>query len=315
MSKQNKWLLINTGIILTISIVLILLVSSVFPTRVEDQLFDQVITLKEIEVLETKPAGEYAIISMHYEALNHQDEVMGDVYLLEIKNGYGLMSLYVGIVGNLIYTQNITLDQTAIYLKNIQHFIQSELNGITYEALTKLKPLDAAYDLDSGATATDSTTSVLELVIKTVEIHFDLYVDDPWIAYYGENYLKEMDSTFTSDTIVKYIVNGNQTVYSVTGTGSYEGYEEVKTGSITVHVLLDENDDILALLFPNELYQHTASFLSRNTSYLNYFLGLNIFEIGGTLSTYDDLSTGATGTKELIETLLQTLLNEVSNNG
>jgi hypothetical protein len=287
----------------------------VFPTRDQDQLFNQVISLKEIKAIESKPNGEYAIISMHYEAINNQESVIGDVYLLEIKNGYGVMSLYVGIQGVRIYAQNITLDQTAMYLKNIQHFIQSELNGITYDALKKVKPLDAAYDLNAGATATDSTKSIVELVIKAVEIHFDIYVDDPWIAYYGKDYIKEVDSTFISNTIVKYIINGNQTVYSVTGTGSYEGYEEIKSGSITMHVLLDEKNDIIALLFPNNLYQHTASFLSRNTSYLNYFLGLNLTEIGLTLTTYDDFSTGATGTKELIETLLKTLLNEVSNHG
>jgi hypothetical protein len=315
MSRQNRWLLINTGIILIVSMSVIVLISNVFPTTQEDKLFDQAITLIEIEAIEAKPTGDYAIISIYYEAVNHQNEVIGDVYLLEIKNGYGSMSLYVGIQDDLIYTQQILLDQTAMYLKNIQHFIQSELNGITYAALTKLKPLDAAYDLDSGATATDSTASILTLVLKAVEIHFDLYIDDPWIAYYGENYVKDTDPTFTSDTIIKYIINGNQTVYSVTGTGSYEGYDEIKSGSITMHVLLDENNTILALLFPNELYQHTASFLSRNTSYLNYFLGFNIFEIGETLITHDDLSTGATGTKELIETLLQTLLNEVSDNG
>jgi hypothetical protein len=315
MSRQNRWLIINTGIIFIVSMIVTLLISDVFPTTKEDKLFDQAITLIEIEEIEKKPTGDYAIISTHYEAMNRQDVVVGDVYLLEIKNGYGTMSLYVGIQDDIIYTQNITLDQTSIYLKNIQHFIQDELNGIGYDALTRLKPLDAAYDLDSGATATDSTASILALVIKAVEIHFDLYVDDPYIAYYGEEYTKVLDSTFVSESIEKYIINGNQTVYRITGTGSYEGYEETKSGSITLDVLLDENNQILGILFPEDLYGHTLSFLSRNASYINYFIGRNISEINNTLSSYNDLTTGATGSKELVETLLQTLFNEVSNNG
>lgn len=315
MSRQNKWLLINTGIILIVSLIVVMLISNVFPTTQEDKLFDQVITLVEIEEIETKPNGDYAIISMHYEAVNNQDDVVGDVYLLEIKNGYGMMSLYVGIQEDRIYTQNIILDQTSIYLKNIQHFIQAELNGIDYDDLLKVRPLDAAYDLDSGATATDSTSQILELVKKAVDIHFDLYVDDPYIAYYGEAYTKVLDSTFTSASVEKYIINGNQTVYTISGTGTYEGYEETKSGSITIDVLLDENNQILGILFPENLYGHTLSFLSRNASYINYFVGRNISEIYVILSSYDDLTTGATGSKELVETLLQTLFNEVSNNG
>lgn len=315
MSRQNKWLLINTGIILVVSLIVVMLISNVFPTTQEDKLFDQVIKLVEIEEIETKPNGDYAIISMHYEAVNNQDDVVGDVYLLEIKNGYGMMSLYVGIQEERIYTQNIVLDQTSIYLKNIQHFIQAQLNGIDYDDLSKVQPLDAAYDLDSGATATDSTSQILELVKKAVDIHFDLYVDDPYLAYYGEGYTKVLDSTFTSASVEKYIINGNQTVYTITGTGSYEGYEETKSGSITIDVLLDENNQILGILFPENLYGHTFSFLSRNASYINYFVGRNISEIDVTLSSYDDLTTGATGSKELVETLLQTLFNEVSNNG
>ena len=314
MSHQNKWLIINTGTIILVSLLMLFFVTTSIPITEEDQLFNQVITLNEIATVESKSSGDYAVITMHYEGINQQDEVVGDVYLLEIKNGYGIMSLYVGIKDDLIFTQNIILDQTSVYLKNIQHFIQSELNGITYEKLLTVRPLDAAYDLDSGATATDSTTSVLELVIKTVEIHFGIYVDDPYIAYYGENYTKVMDESFQSETIEKYIINNTQVVYVMMGTGSYEGYEETKSGSITLEVLLDENQHIVALLLPEEAYGHTLSFSTRNFSYLNYFIGKSIFEINDILSTHDDLTTGATGSKELIEMLLQTLYDEVSHN-
>lgn len=313
MSHQHKWLLINTVILLVVSLLIVVLVSNVFPTQKEDKLFDQVITLVEIETIESTPSGDYAIVSTHYEGLNAQENVIGDVYLLKIKNSYGSMSFYVGIKDDHIYTQHIELDQTSVYLKNIQHFIQQDLNGITYETLLKVKPLDAAYDLNSGATATDSTSSILELVVKAVEIHFGIFEDDPYIAYYGEDYTITQDDTFDVDDIEKYIINGNQIVYRVTGTGSYEGYEETKSGSITMDVLLDEENNILALLFPEDLYGHTGTFLSRNASYIAYFTGMNLLEISGTVETYDDLKTGATGSKELIELLLQRLFDEVSS--
>jgi hypothetical protein len=326
MKKENLWLLINTGIMLVIGIILVVVANTVIPKEPKDRLFNQVIQLENQQNVEGVPStNSYSTIDFKADAVSRSGEKIGTVYNVKIKNGYklssedsnGMIELLVG-VGNddLVYVEIVVLNQSNWTVKGIQNYIVSYYDDVTLEQIEKFPAYDAA-DLEAGATAVDSTGAIKSLVIRTLKVHFNIQ-DDPYIDYFGEGYTLEDDATFTPSDKVVYKQNVKDSssnaagmIYELRGTGEYLGYDGISSGSITMYILFDENAEIIAILLPDSLYGHTAGFKARNESYLNGFIGLTLNEIKTVIDDNADLATGATGSKALIDTLL-TALSEVN---
>ncbi len=319
MKKQELWLLINTIIVLLVAFGFILIYSNAVVKTPEDRLFGRVVELTNEAVVETLPnTNSYAVVHLSYDAVTRSGETVGKVYNLKIKNGYnfssnenfGEIELLVGIgKDNLINVEIITLKQSSWTVKGIQRFVYDRYQDVLIAQVENVPAYDAA-DPDAGATATDSTGAIRDLVKKAVQMHFGTFVDDPYIEFYGEDYILVEDTTFSGTLVTnKYTVEGQGTVYLVTGSGEYYDGNEA---SITLHVLLDSDGEILALLLPDDGYGHTKGFRSRNDAYLAEFIGLTIGQVEQVVNDNDDLTTGATNTKTLIEVLLRALVSEVT---
>lgn len=310
----------NAMVALLFVVIFLVIYGRTVPQKTEDHIFNQVVTLKNEIIIESIPqTNAYAIIKASYDAHSVSDEVIGTVYELHIKNAYaknssksyGEIKVYLGIdTGGYIFVEVMILEQTSIYLENITYFISSALRQITLEELEKTIPYDAGVDLNTGATATDSTSTLLNLVIKAARIHFGTDIKDPWVSFFGEDY-EVINDTNVYNTVISYVIKDVGFVYEVTKTGPYEGYEGTSSGSITLQILVDVNKKIIGIIPVLEHYKHTSSYLSRNQAHLDGFIGLTLSEVRSYLNQNSDLKTGATGSKELMDQIFEILIDEV----
>jgi hypothetical protein len=311
---------INAIVALLFVVIFVVIYERTVPQKTEDYIFNQVVTLKNEVIIESIPqSSAFAIIRSSYEAYSVSDEVIGTVYELIIKNAYaknantsyGEIKVYLGIdTKGYIYVEVMTLEQTSLYLENITYFISSALRQITLEQLEKTIAYDAAIDLNTGATATDSTSTLLNLVVKAAKIHFGTDIKDPWVSFFGEDY-EVLSDTNVYDTVISYVIKDLGFVYEVTKTGPYEGYDGTSSGSITLQILVDVNKKIIGIIPVLDRYKHTSSYLSRNQAYLDGFIGLTLSEVRSYLNLNSDLETGATGSKELMDQIFEILIDEV----
>jgi len=321
MSKENIKLIINAvGILLLIS-VFIIVYQNVYPRNVEDKIFNQVITLENSELIEALPSTrDFLVVHKKYDAVNRQNQTIGVIYEVVARNGYvldsqktyGEIKLYVGIKDNHVYVEQFQLEQSAVYVANIRHYIETHFQGVLYSEVELIMPENIA-DLASGATASDSTTLIKEMVLEVINVEYDLKQPEPYEAYYGEDY-EITDTQAFSDSLLKtkLTVGSLGYVYILTGNGTYIGFDDVVyDGSITIEVLFDSNNEILEILLPEDAYGHTKSFSARNNDYLASFKGLTLSEIKTMIDDSVDIKTGATGSKDLIDVLLEALVNEV----
>src|SRR5690606_2180342 len=94
MNKQNLWLLINTGIILVITVLFLILSDAVVPKEPEDLLFGKVVELKNETDVELVPvSGNYAVVDYKSEAFSGKT-FLGTVYNVKIKNNFAYSEDY-----------------------------------------------------------------------------------------------------------------------------------------------------------------------------------------------------------------------------
>jgi hypothetical protein len=322
MKRMYLWLGINLSIAIFLTLGFTLLYQIFIPQNTEDYIFNQVISLENKEIIEAIPnTNAFEIVHASYDAISRNNQI-GKVYEVHIKNsymldsskGFGSIKFYVGIdLEERIFVEIIELEQTNIYLKNIKHFIERSLQRISIDELQNIQPFDAAYDLSTGATASDSTASILDILIKTAEIHFGIYEDDPWKVYFGDDY------TFTTDTtsynqVTVYTIPNKGFVFEVVESGPYEGYDGIYNGSITLQIVTNMDLEIIDIIPIQSLYGHTWSFYQRNQEYVNGFIGKKLDDLELYLDQNIDLMTSATGTKELLEKIMRILILEVNSN-
>lgn len=329
MNKQNMWLLINTGIIIVISALFLVASENWIPKNPEDLLFGKTVELKNEEDVERAPlTGSYAIVDFKTEAYKG-DKLLATVYNVKIKNNYtysedddfGFIELLVAIdpAGN-VSVQVVTLNQSDWTVKGIQAYIYEKYNGIPYASVKNIPSYDAA-DITAGVTATDSTGAIQAIIQKAIDIHYDLIVDDPLVAIYGEGYVITDDATFVPSTYVtkrEVVKNASNVdlgyIYTLTGTGDYDNGEELVTGhAITIRVAFDVDDEVLAVIIPEELYGHTAG--NRKTkiqTYMDLLIGSTVDQFDTVLSNPGDIVSGVTYTKDLVDILIDALVDEVN---
>lgn len=328
-NKQNRWLLINTGIILALAALFLVLIETVVPREPQDFLFGKVVELKNETDVERAPlTGGYAIVDYKTEAYSGST-FLGTVYNVKIKNSYtyseddefGMIELLVAIdPAGKVNVQIIQLNQSDWTVKGIQRYITETYQGIPYTSVASIAPYDAA-DLTAGVTATDSTGSIKAIIQKAIDIHYDLIVDDPFVTIYGEGYVISNDTTFVPSSLVvkrEIVKNASNVdigyVYTLTGAGDYDNGQELVVGhTITLKFAFDVDDILLGVVIPEELYGHTAgNRLTKIQSYVNLLVGKNATEFDAALANPGDIVSGVTYTKDLVDILIDALVDEVN---
>jgi len=180
MKKQNLFLMINAVILLVISIGFLFAYQNVVPKDPEDKLFNQMVTLKDEEIINNVPSiGHYSIVHKVQTAYNAQGNKVGTVYTVMAKNGYkfdsaddfGYIELLVGIdLNNKVYVQPVKIQQTSTYVGGIQDYIYEYFQGFAFDYLL-LIPVVNVGDLEAGATASESTGLVKSLVAMVINRH------------------------------------------------------------------------------------------------------------------------------------------------
>jgi hypothetical protein len=328
-NKQNLWLLINTGIILALAALFLVLVETVVPREPKDFLFGKVVELKNETDIERAPlTGGYAIVDYKTEAYSGS-KFLATVYNVKIKNSYtysdddefGIIELLVAIdPAGKVSVQIVQLNQSNWTVKGIQRYITETYQGIPYTQVSSIAPYNAA-DLTAGVTATDSTGSIKAIIQKAIDIHYDLIVDDPLVTIYGEGYVISDDTTFVPTTLVvnrEIVKNASNVdlgyVYTLTGAGDYDNGQELVIGhTVTLKFAFDVDDILLGVVIPEELYGHTAgNRLTKIQNYVNLLVGKNATEFAAALANPGDIVSGVTYTKDLVDILIDALVDEVN---
>ncbi len=178
MSKENRYLLINTFVLLLLSLVVIFAYSTYMPLEPKDKLFNQVVTLDDAVVLHDIPTiGHYEVIHSIQNVFNLKGDKIGVVYHVYARNGYtetpqddfGYIELLVGInLENEVYVEIVKLSQTSIYNVAIQDYINDYYQGFSFSELIGI-PVVNVEDLEAGVTASRSTGSIKNLVAMAID--------------------------------------------------------------------------------------------------------------------------------------------------
>ena len=318
MRKENLFLLINTVILLVIGGLFLIVYTNFVPQRPEDRLFNQVIELKNTRSIENVPSsGNYAVIANRSDAYNRSGEKIATVYKAIITNDYtfseedskGTIEVFIGIKGEYVFVEIVTLKQTQTYVKGIQNHIYTVYQNAHYLDIENV-------DITAGTTATVSTGAIQSVVSRAVDLHFGI-IRDPLIQYFGENYVKTVDDTFDisehENVLQLEIVTDDQSqvigyIYKLSGEGEYSGATGLITDSIGIYAILNQDLEVLGFILPDEEYKHSGgSFKTKNINYLNLFVGLTANQFDSVMNDNDEITAGATGTRNLMDVLLNAL--------
>lgn len=320
MKKESLLLLINTVLLIVVSIVFLVIYTNNVPKTPEDKLFNQVVEFRNTVVIEQIPAdGNYSVIATRSRALDNAGDQIGLVYKGVIRNNYayqpsddhGLIEILVGITPEeRVFVQIVTLRQTSSFIGGIQDYVYEYYRDIDYLEIENLPVEDV--DLDASATATDSTGAIKALVQRIVDYHFEI-VRDPYEAWYGAGYTKANDDGFVSGNPLvigrEVIRNANDAiigyVYELTDTGVYYAPD---TGSVTAYIAFDIDNVVIGVMLPEETYGHSlGNFRNKNLTYLESFIGATAEEFAALQVDNADIAAGASNTQALIDRLLVAL--------
>lgn len=336
MKKQNLFLLINLGIMLIIGLAYIVVNQSVVLKDDEDILFGQKVELVDGLKLANIPnmsatSPNFEMIDYKWTAEDSKGNVVGTVYRVTIKNGfplsgsdldYGLIEFLVGITTfNEVHVQHINIYQSAWAVVGVQKYIQDTYDGISYLSVNDIPSFDA--DIVSGATdnpATVSTDAIKAMVQAVVVLHYDLAEEDVYVDIFGiMDYELVVDETFVPSAHIesKRMIKDHESndlgyVYRVTGRGEYQ---DSRFDTIVIDIIFDMSGEIVGISLPEDLYNHSAgSYGTKNKAYLDEYVGLTIADIQAKVDSNgsQDVTSGASNTRELIDFLLEAFVSEVN---
>ena len=338
MKKQTLYLIINASLMLIIGIAMSLFISMNVDKEAKDLLFDQNIELKNNISIESPSGSSYSIIDYKQYAVDEDGKTIGIVYNVKIKNSfydsrsgndYGYIELLVGIkdentvskLNDTMYVEIVTLEQTETYSPKIQAYVYEVFQNINYQQIQNAEVYNAKPDAEIVAGATEvvtSTGAIKELLIRTFQDYLGIVVD-PYQEVLGEGYVIEEDTLFTKTTHVTNKQNittsttvSNGYIYTVTASGDYQDYDQVKNGPITLWVIFDESGKVYKILFDENTYGHSEGYMNKNLEYLDEFIGKTMAEFPSVISDNSDLKTGASGSRALIDIILSALKDEVA---
>jgi hypothetical protein len=335
MKKQNLYLLINFVLMLLIGIGFGLYNQIQTMTEPIDKLFDQKVLLDNEQKLSSIPymsanSTNFEIVDKKWTVRDQNDKIIGHAYHAVIKNDfslsgsgvdYGYIELLVGIsLDNEVSVEYINIYQSQWALVGIQKYIQDNYDEINYQSVQTIPSFDA--DIVSGATenpATISTDAIKTIVSSVIEMHYNISTEDPYETLFGtENYEFTTDDTFVATTHIleKVLVSDGATdlgyIYSLTGSGPYQGGDDA---SIVMEIIFGTDDKIIGFVLPEDTYNHSGgSFKTKNETYLEDYIGLSISEIQAVVDAQgsQDVTSGASNTRALIDELLEAFVSEVN---
>ncbi len=186
MRKQTLFLIIGTAVMIILSVVMIIVINHATIDDPYTALFGEEIELRYKKSVEDFPGGpNFTYIDYEASAYNLDNEKVGDVYNVKIRNGYaldsdahyGTIELLVGIDrDDMVYVSILELDQSTWTVMGIQAYIEETFNGIPTDDVESIPEYDAAVST-AGATATDSTGTIKETVIDVINYHFGIITD------------------------------------------------------------------------------------------------------------------------------------------
>ena len=170
MTKQNIMLMMNTVILILVSVGFLLVYQFVVPTDIDDKLFNQVVTLQDTQIVQNVPAeGMYQVVYTKQNAVNTRGEIVGVVYNVRASYNYfmptdlGYLELLVGIdKDSNVSVQIVKFKQTESYTAGLQWYVYEYFQNMPIDGLV-LVPVEDL-EPEAGATARATTGKVKELV-------------------------------------------------------------------------------------------------------------------------------------------------------
>ncbi|CDR31465.1 Uncharacterised protein [Acholeplasma oculi] len=208
-------------------------------------------------------------------------EPLGYLYEANMENAFGNIRI------RLVVEANDTIAEVIFVELNQTMYQQQTKNIAEQYVFQKLK----GSITDASAGATSYSIQTLVTMIQTIGSHHDqtdkFDIKLPYQDYYGEGYVVEDSTNLTIDgaQVKKETVTNKGIVYTISKSGIYNS-DVVTEKEITVIVVLDTEGQILAVLLPTDLYQHTkGNFYNNALEFAQSFVG----------KTFDDVLDGQAG--------------------
>ena len=243
------------------------------------------------------------------EAKNIDGEVIGYIFIADQTNSYGNIRIAVGIGADGIITgaQALAVNQT-LKANDMRTYITQLKGSSIFEPL----PTPIPANLISGITGSRNTLNALISDIKTSFEGLDIEPFDPYLAWFGEGYKLLTDESFEEQNgvVEKKLVHDEDDslighLYVLTGSGVYIDNDSTEK-SVTIIVALDLELNIIGILIPEDLYEHTKGGLLRSIiEFAEQFEGENLSDIE--LFETEDLVAGTTNSSRLVNQLLVAL--------
>ncbi len=194
MKRENIVLLINTGIMIIVGLLFVVLATQIVPNQPKDYLFNQVVTLKNKENIEPIPDDEFfMVVTSKEEAYGNNNKLIGSVYTVVMGNTYGYsgpddfngyLELLVGIDQNdRVTVEIVELVQSNWTISGIQRYIKTLLQNVPISEVNSIPVYDATNpDLMSGMTATNTTKWIKQMVLKVIDFHENGIPQEPFFT-------------------------------------------------------------------------------------------------------------------------------------
>lgn len=209
MKRENTLLLLNTIIMVVVGILLVIVATQVIPNKPEDNLFGQVVTLKNKQNIEPIPNEDFfMVVHSKEEAYNISNQLVGTVYTVVMKNTYGYggtvndidgyLELLVGIdMNDRVSVEIVELVQSNWTISGIQRYIKTILQNVPKHEIENIGAYDAANpDMITGMTATDTTGWIKDIILEILILHESGIPEFPMITGVQTNVSVERDAEF-----------------------------------------------------------------------------------------------------------------------
>lgn len=337
MTKQNLFLIIGFAVMLLIGTAMLLIYNNNVYDNPKDKLFNDTVELTDEVVLSTVPhmsgnSVNFEMISKRWVARNQKGQKIGVVYQGVIKNDfnltgsgldYGYMEILIGVSEDKkVSVEPVHIYQSDWVIVGIQKYLLDFYTNVNYLDVLNIPSFDA--DIVAGVTnnpATVSTDAIKLMVLNVLYREFpELLAIDPLEEVYGSGYFMETVEDFeTTEHIVRKrtVLRAGEVVgyvYDLQGEGEYFN----ETDSIVLEVYFNLDNEIVEILLPEDKYNHSkGTFRNRMVEYVKVFKGLTLQELTAAVDgpEGDDIATGSSNSKALVDLLLKAFVNEVPDAG
>lgn len=271
----------------------------------------ELVSFQEVDLVSGAPRTLLSKVEVFDKELDDPEKTtIAFIYEVFKRNEYGPIRFVVSLnsQGVILGASFIILEQTYgtnLTEHNLQRFI-----GLNISTLAPLT------DIRTGATGSLNTVKemfadvAIEFAQSQPEPEFESEIDQLYQAFTTVSDDASFASQTTDTVLSRQVVSNTNSgatlgyIYKLSGSTQYQQGGSV--ASIALYVYVDNDNVILVIKAPTNEYNHTlGSFYTATISFLDSFVGVNIFDAP---STGSDIIAGATDrTKNLIVDLLEDL--------